>query len=369
MTSPVLRRRVSRRSATTFPSVMHTTPSAAFTDSRGYGHQLKSVEIDLWTPGWSLADFQAIRNKGFDAIRVTMHWRQVQPTSSTAYDAAQLTALANYLTFCETVGLYVTLDPIHCIGSANAPPGYTGAALVGGGWDNIPAWAPIAGERVTATISRVGILFIRHLIDLHGHRPVFVGYDINEPPSPSNNLTGQDLVLSMYEAVRADRGNSTSTGKLDKILIISSGYGDQKITGANATLLKNKANVAFALHYYYGGDGSTSDGYSTTTTSKVGTSSDSPATSPGAVVVNPTLEAHFLVAYNWCKAAGIPLVIWEFACHMTYTNRAAWITEMVRIFNEYHVPRNWWEWYSSNQGLALIQSDQATWNSIAELLV
>ena len=303
---------------------LHSTAGEPFVDATGEAVRLHGFNVTpVWSnkPGqtWSLARYQQIRDKGFNAVRFVLKWSDFEPTRG-AFDQTDLTTLDTAIAHAKAAGLYVILDEIHLYGP--------------GGFDYVPSWAR-SGDSVTSVRTNAAG-YLRLLAARYRGEPAVAAYD------PVNEFhrwpIDQNGVLRAYdELIREIR-----TVDPHKIVLVEPTYGDTSVAGdlADFSNLTDKRNVVWSIHDYFAGgddDGYAADG------AKAGVYVYGGHT--GYPSPNPQqLENHLKVHVDKTRAAGLPIWIGEYGIGDGVANHDQWIKDKVALFEKYGLGRGWWEY-------------------------
>ena len=315
---------------------LHSTTAEPFVDAAGravrlHGFNLTPVWSGKPSQTWTLARYQQIRDKGFNAVRFVLKWSDFEPTKE-AFNQTHLSTLDTAIARAKAAGLYVILDEIHLFGS--------------GGFNYVPSWARI-DDSVTS-VRRNAAGYLKLLAGRYRSEPAVAAYDpVNEfhrwPIDQNGVLRAYDQLIREIRTV--DPG---------KIVLVEPTYGDTSVAGdlADFSNLTDKRNVVWSIHDYFAGgddDGYAADG------SKSGAYVYGGRT--GYPSPNPReLENHLKVHVDKTRAAGLPIWIGEYGIGDGVANHAQWIKDKVALFEKYGLGRGWWE-YRTTSPMSATSSD------------
>jgi Cellulase (glycosyl hydrolase family 5) len=307
-----------------FPTVLHSTPTAAFVDPSGEPLLLEGLNLmPIWSndPGrtWPAGTYRRIRQAGFTVVRFVLYWDDFEPNRGD-WNQVHLSTLDTAVRRAKAAGLYVILDEIHLVGP--------------GGFDHVPPWAR-TGDSVI-TVERNGGAYLRMLASRYRAERAVAAYDpVNEfrrwPIDQNGVLRAYDHLIRQIRSVDPER-----------IILVEPSYGDTSVAGGLAEFsnLTNRRNIVWSIHDYFAGgddDGYGADGRQVGRYTWNGTS--------GYQVPDlSALERHLLVHLEKARSARLPVWIGEFGIGEGAVNRDRWIDDQVRLFDKYGLGRAWWEY-------------------------
>ena len=315
---------------------LHSTTAEPFVDAAGRAVRLHGFNLTpVWSdkPGqtWTLARYQQIRDKGFNAVRLVLKWSDFEPTRG-AFNQTHLSTLDTAIARAKAAGLYVILDEIHLYGS--------------GGFDYVPSWARFGDSVTSVRTNAAG--YLKLLAGRYRSEPAVAAYDpVNEfhrwPIDQNGVLRAYDQLIREIRTV--DPG---------KIVLVEPTYGDTSVAGdlADFSNLTDKRNVVWSIHDYFAGgddDGYAADG-SKTGVYVYGGRTGYPSPDPRE------LENHLKVHVDKTRAAGLPIWIGEYGIGDGVANHAQWIKDKVALFEKYGLGRGWWE-YRTTSPMSATSSD------------
>jgi hypothetical protein len=303
---------------------LHTS-GTRIVDANGAPILLRGFNIiPVWedNPGatWGPDTYRAIRARGFNTVRMVLHWQVLEPRRG-QFDLGALAVLDRAVQHARDAGLYVVLDIIHLYDEERF----------------VPSWARTGDALRSVEVHGHGVVAM--LAGRYRDNPAVAAYDpVNEPPAYPPD---QNRVLRMYDRLiatirRVDPG---------KIVMIEPAYGDSSMANADLRLLRDRRNVVFSLHDYYAGGAG--DGY------RPNGEQDNQFNGTGqyawdgkaAYVGNPReLEAHLRVTLDTMHAAGIPVWIGEFAINPGAAGGRRWIRDKLALFRRHRLGYAWWHW-------------------------
>lgn len=292
--------------------------------------------------GWAVpaSHFADIKAKGFNMMRLAMSWNDYEPARG-QFSASALAALDQTIASCKAAGLYVILDPIH----ANSGPKF-------------PPWAVQASDTQDfQTVGREAIPYLQMIASRYASEPQVVAIDLlNEPQLHAiDSATLFGGYNALVAAVRPLVPN--------KILVIEPISGNVDARKLDFSLLADKANIVYSLHYYYaGGD---DDGYSTAGWATAGNFTWNGTA--GYPVRNPTqLAAHLAVTLDAMQSVRLPVWIGEYGIGTGVTQHDAWFQDVVALFDAHGLSRTLWEYHWST--MSAVDSSYA-WYAWVPLLL
>ena len=329
---------------------LHATSTDAFVRADGTRVALTGLNVTpVWSnsPGktWGRERYASMAAKGFNSVRLVLYWDDFEPSRG-RFDQASLATLDKAVSRAKAAGLWVVLDMIHLSGPH--------------GLEDVPRWAQ-SGDSV-ASVQANAHAYVRLLARRYRDEPAVAAYDpVNEP---YRWPIDQNAVLRMYDALigtirRVDR---------DRVVLVEPTYGDTSIKGACADLsnLTHRTNVVFSIHdYFAGGD---DDGFGSGCR-QVGVYAWKDKAGYRAGDPGP-LRAHLRAYLDKLRPAGIPLYVGEFGMAEGAVNRDKWVRDTVRLLDELHLGRAWWEyWTSADHGAFSATASSGQWRPFTDLLV
>lgn len=325
---------------------LHATPQNAFVDPGGQPVPLRGFNVvPVWSTAgstWGAAQYERIRDKGFNAVRFVLYWDDFEPSRG-SFNAANLATLDTAIARAKAAGLYVVLDMVHLWGS--------------GGMADVPAWAK-TGDSVSTVQANAGD-YLRMLASRYRDEPAVAAYD---PVSEFRRWPiDQNGVLRAYdELIRQIRSVDP-----EKIVLVEPSYGDTSIAPgiADLSLLSDRRNVVWSIHdFFAGGD---DDGY-TASGAQAGAYVGSGTT--GYPTRSPAeLERHLLVHLDRAREAGMPMWIGAFGIGDGVIGHDEFIEDKVALYRKYRLGYAWWE-YRSSAPFSAVASDGG-WKSFVDRLV
>lgn len=339
------------------------------------GTNLRRGDYDTYVVASS--EFTAIRDVGFDTIRVVMSWDRFQPAPD-RFDSASFAALDAVIDGARTAGLDIVLDPIHIAG--------------GGNW-HVPWWAWHQSNdgsndwtKMLEVLDENAHDYLTHVTQRYRDEDHVVAIDlVNEPREPvidrldDNNWILMDLYHDLIETVR-DLDD-------DKPLVLGAYYGSAAIklealeSVRHATVADPSPVAAdyeqliWSFHDYYVGnegnpwsDGLTWDGYPERGRSADGTlvrteswdgagcypSGTSASTCTFAVSrpnqLIPSMRSHAARHVDVAQQAAMPTYVGEFGIPHASSWRSAWsggdmfFSDKVGVYDELGLSRTQWAW-------------------------
>jgi hypothetical protein len=273
--------------------------------------------------GWAVpaAHFTDIKAKGFNMMRLAMSWNDYEPARG-QFAASALAALDQTIASCKAAGIYVILDPIH----ANSGPKF-------------PPWAVQASDSEDfQTVGREAIPYLQLIASRYANEPQVVAIDLlNEPQL---HAIDSATLFGGYNALMA----AVRPLVPNKILIVEPISGNVDSRKLDFSLLTDKTNVIYSLHYYYaGGD---DDGYSTAGWATAGNFTWDGTS--GYPVRNPAqLAAHLAVTLDVMQSVRMPVWIGEYGIGTGAQQHDAWFEDVVALFDAHGLSRTLWEYHWS----------------------
>jgi hypothetical protein len=327
----------------------HTCYPYSFCNSNNQPVLMKGLNIKNVgeSPAYTtLSQMTKIKEKGFNMIRLEVHWDVFQPNQGeNGYDATAFNNLQNAVTNAKQVGLNVIVDPIHGTNKGDCS-GTNG---------RIPSWAQVVKNGVCQ--QRIGAIntnskpYIQKIATLYANEPTVVAIDLANEIQPLNYTDDSEL-LRMYNQLIV---NVREIDK-DKILMIEPQGGD-KLQKASAIIstITDKSNIVFSSHFYYGGvhdksgniiSGCTAAGYSSS-----GIICGNKTYESQAGYVNPMrndLEAHIKANLDLLADSNIrmPLLVGEYNIPYGQPNANQWLQDMTYLLNKYNIDRTLWSFYN-----------------------
>lgn len=319
------------------------------------GFNMRDIGSDSYMTKFAgLAQFQQIKAKGFNVVRLAMRWEDFQPRAGTnGFDEAKFAKLRTMVDNAKASGVYVILDPIHGTGRGNCS----------GTDGHIPAWAQVSTNGVCG--QRIGAInvnakdYIQRVARDYKAEVNVVAIDLaNEIQSIS--YTDDVQLLQMYDRLI----NWVRTVDSEKILIIESQSGE-RILGATAMIntISNKSNLVYSYHDYNGGvhdingnvkPGCQLDGYDSKGSS---CSNRNSVDASGSGYINPAkdkavLENHIVRNLNNLSTPGLrlPLYVGEYNAYAGLVNADQWRKDMTVLFKKYNISRTSWLYYNQGYG-------------------
>jgi hypothetical protein len=329
---------------------LHATAAHAFVRSDGTPVAFNGLNVvPVWSnsPGktWSKSRYASMAAKGFNSVRFVLYWDDFEPSKG-RFDQTSLATLDTAISRAKAAGMFVVLDMIHLWGPQ--------------GLRDVPKWAR-SGDSV-ATVQANADAYLRVLAQRYRDEPAVAAYDpVNEP---HRSPIDQNAVLRMYDGLIA----TIRQVDRDKIVLVEPTYGDTSIQGACADLsnLTHRANVAFSIHDYFAGGDDDGFGVGCRQTGVYAWNAHAGyrSSAPGP------LRAHLRAYLDTLRPARIPLYVAEFGMAEGAVNRDKWVREMVGLFDEFHLGRGWWEyWTTAAHGAFSATTSSGRWRPVTDLLV
>ncbi len=291
------------------------------------GFNLRSTGMN----GWAMAQsrFDEIKARGFNMMRLAMSWNDYEPARG-QFSASVLTALDQTIARCKAAGLYVILDPIH----ANSGPKF-------------PPWAVQPGDtNDMQTVVREALPYLRMIAARYANEPQVVAIDlVNEAQA---SAIDSQMLFGGYNALMS----AVRPLVPNKILVVEPISGNVDARKLDFSLLADKSNVIYSLHYYFAGghtDGYSAAGWATQGNYVWNGTSGYPARNQAQ------LANHLLVTLNKLATVGLPVWIGEFGAGNGVTNHDAWFEDVVALFNAHDLSRTQWEYHWG--GMAAVDND------------
>jgi len=206
-----------------------------------------------------------IKSQGFNAIRVTLHWDDVE-TAQGSYDEAFLNDVDDLIGWADTAGLDVIIDPIHLGGTG------THFWIPQWAWDK--AWPQgtqaadghpddstevLMWQDPNNNDEALALTYLKFILNRYKDNKAVVAMElVNEPhPTDGNAWANTDVIADLQADWVAELRNTDP----DKILIVTGYFGGNLADGSKfADAFMNNGNpkwdnVVFTAHSYYSGIG------------------------------------------------------------------------------------------------------------------
>jgi hypothetical protein len=321
----------------------------AFVRPDGRAVMLNGVNVvAVWGPGdgrsWHRSDYRAIARRGFNSVRLVLHWDELEPRRG-RFAEGRLLTLDRAIAHAQAVGLRVVLDMVHLSGR--------------GGMQWVPLWARL-GDSV-GTIEASALPYLRMLAARYADDPVVAAYDaVNEP---HRWPIDQNAVLRMYDRIiRAIRQVAPK-----KVIFVEPTYGDSSLAADCADLasLTHRRNIVVSIHDYFAGadrDGFGEDCGQAGRYAYDGRTGYQPR-------ARAELRAHLDAYLDVLARAGLPLEVGEFGMGVNAPGQARWVRDSVRLFDRLGLSRAWWEYRTRANGGSLSATDaRGRWRPFTRLL-
>lgn len=320
----------------------------AFCDPQGNPHVLNGLNIrDVWDPVNSLTQMQRIKAKGFNVVRIAMHWSDYQPSSGTSgISSTRMTDLKEAVANAKAAGVYVILDPIHGTGVGNC----TGTD------GRIPSWAHVSDSQGDC-LGRVGAIqtnaktYIQRVATEFANEPIVVAIDLANEIKPVNYEDNAALLKMYDKLIRDVREVDPYTS-----LMIESTGGDKLIPADDIVAnISDKTNIIYSYHDYYAGprnaNGSLMSGCSATGYKSSGTICGNYTYENQAGYIYPSVadkEAHLVANLTMLADSRLrwPLFVGEYNSAEGLANSVQWRKDMVTVFKKHNVSRTLWDFYN-----------------------
>lgn len=324
----------------------------AFCDPNGQPHTFNGVNIrEVWDPIVTLTQMQRIKAKGFNSVRIALHWDQYQPSAGpNGVSNSRINALRNAVANAKAAGLYVVLSTIHGTGNGNCT----------GNNGRVPEWAWVKDAQGNclgrlAAIQTNAKDYLQRIASEFANEPAVVAIDLANEVKPMNYEDNAALLKMYDKLIQYYREVDPHTS-----LMIESTGGDKLIPANDIVAhITDKSNIIYSYHDYYGGprnangtiiSGCTATGYKTS-----GTICGNYTYENQNGYVYPSFadkEAHLVANLNMLADSRLrwPLYVGEYNSAEGLVNSVQWRKDMVAAFKKHNVSRALWDFY--NKGYA-----------------
>jgi hypothetical protein len=396
-----------------------------FVDQYQVPHRLYAVNVQPLVPGSSTSvrsqdDYDAITAKGFNAVRMVLHWDLMEPAQN-CFDTCTTTALNgaqakdNWAALRRNIQwaggamidrngqnpqrkpLYVILSPIAEHEGSASPAGS----------DYFPSWARSSSNCPISTASAIlnscARGYLETIARLYNLDDRVAAYDPISDPRPSGSPINQQIwtdynTLSGWmrpsnpDVAPQDSWDKTGVYAMDPahtIQLLEPAYGDASIVpgcgdpSSQASFTRENRFV-YSPHFYFAGLNNDSLGNESSTLDGAGytTNCDQDKTNyhytyetgpEGYSNIDiGVLEHHIALHLNRLQRAKAPIPTWigELGIQSGAANHDQWIKDVVYTLKKYGLGYAWWQYFEGGTGFSLASSagTSVVWNAFTDLL-